>query len=199
MRALAIAALFLGSTGFALSQTTIQQVDFKNFSYPRTGPLLGHDRLVWLDQSAKSHIRLRNGKDSTGFTLASVAFAHVTGDAKEDAIVVLHYDTGGTQQTDYIYIYSLNSGQPRLLAYCHTGDRSDSGLHKVYGQDGKLVVELDDPDKAIALCCSTRFIRTQYEWRSGKFVASGPRQFGAIELQEYSPSGQPINGTAPSP
>lgn len=197
MRVLAIATLFLASTGFALSQTTIRQVDFKNFSYPRTGPLLGHDRLMWLDLSAKSQIRLHDGKDSTGFTLASVTFADVTSDAKEEAIIVLHYDTGGTQQTDYIYIYSLNSGQPKLLAYCYTGDRAYSGLYRVYGRNGKLVVELHDPKKAIGLCCSSRFIRTQYEWRNNGFVPHGSLQFGAIELQEYSPSGEPITRTAP--
>ena len=193
VRTLAIAVLLLFSVGFADGQKTIRQVDFKNFSYPRTGPLLAHDHLQWLALSATRHIRLRKGTDSEGFTLTSVQFANVTGDSKEDAIVVLHYDTGGTQQTDYIYIFSFVSGQPQLLAYCYTGDRSHSGLHKVYGQDGKLVIELDDPEKAIAECCSTRFIRTQYEWRNNRFVPHGPRQFGAIELQVRSPSGEPIN------
>ena len=124
MRALAIAMAFVMSAGFAHSQKSIRQVDFKNFSYPHTGPLLGHDHLQWLDLSAKRQIRLRRGTDSAGFTLASVKFADVTGDVKEEAIVVLHYDTGGTQQTDYIYIYSFDSGAPKLLAYCYTGDRA---------------------------------------------------------------------------
>lgn len=197
MRNIAIATLLLFSVGFAEGQKITPRVDFKNFSYPRTGPLLGHERLMWLDLSAKSQIRLHNGKDTTGFTLASVQFADVTGDAKEEAIIVLHYDTGGTQQTDYAYIYSLDSGEPKLLAYCYTGDRAHSGLHKVYGQNGELVVELDDPIKAIGECCSSRFIRTRYAWHNGRFTPSGPQQFGAIKLQEYSPSGQPTSGKTP--
>ena len=200
MRALAIAMLFLVSAGFADGQKAIRQVDFKNFTYPLSGPKLGHDHLRWLDISQKGQVRLRRGKDPSGsFTLSAVKFADVTGDATEEAIVVLHYDTGGTQQTDYIYIYSFDSGEPKLLAYCYTGDRAQSGLYKVYGRSGKLVVELHDPEKAIADCCSMRFIRTRYEWRNGRFVASGPRQFGAIKIQGYSPSDEPFTRTAHSP
>ncbi|MGA1984406.1 MAG: hypothetical protein ABSG84_18300 [Acidobacteriaceae bacterium] len=197
MRTLAIAALLLFSVGFADGQKTIRQVDFKNFNYPRTGPLLAHDRLMWLDRSATSQIRLHGGKDSTGFTLASVKYADATGDAKEEAIVVLHYDTGGTQQTDYIYIYSLESGRPKLLAYCYTGDRAHSGLYKVFGQSGKLVVDLFDPDKASGDCCSSGFIQTTYEWRGGRFMRVGPRQFGTPEPQNYTIFGQRITNTAP--
>ena len=192
MRLLAIAVLFLATAGLADGQTSIRQVDFKNFTYPRTGPLLGHDRMMWLGPPAKRQIRLRNGTDGGGFSLESVKFAGLTADAKEDAIVVLHYDTGGTQQTDYIYIYSLDSGKPKLLAYCCTGDRAASGLYSVYAQDGKLVVELNDTAKAVGLCCSTGFVRTRYRWSDGKFVASGPREFGPIKLQEYAPTGPPI-------
>jgi hypothetical protein len=196
MRVLAIAMVFLISAGFADGQKSIRQVDFKNFTYPRTGPLLAHDHLQWLDLTANSHIRLHDGKDS-GFTLAAVKYADVTGDAKEEAIVVLHYDTGGTQQTDYIYIYSFDSGQPKLLTYCYTGDRAYSGLYKVYGLSGKLVVELFDPDKQLGDCCSSGFIRTTYKWHNGRFFQFGPRQFGTPEPQDYSVFGQRISGTAP--
>lgn len=197
VRTLAIAALLLFSIGFADGQTTIRQVDFKNFSYPRTGPLLGHERMVWLDLSAKRQIRLHDGADSRGFTLASVKFAGMTGGVTEEAIVVLHYDTGGTQQTDYIYIYSLDSGHPRLLAYCYTGDRAYSGLYKVFGRSRKLVVDLFDPSKQSGDCWSSGFIETTYEWRNGRFMPVGPRKFGTPETQNYTTFGQRISGTAP--
>src|ERR1019366_10460576 len=79
VRTFAIAALLLLSVGFVGGQKTIRQVDFKNFSYPRTGPLLGHERLMWLDLSAKTLIRLHDGKGSTGFNLGSGQFGDVTG------------------------------------------------------------------------------------------------------------------------
>src|SRR5215471_15763262 len=90
-----------------------------------------------------------------GFTLQSVKFADLTGGGQEQAIVVLHYATGGTQQTDYVYIYSLIAEKPKLLAYFHTGDRAYSGLYKVFGDHGKLVVELFDPEKRSGDCCSS--------------------------------------------
>ena len=193
MRPLFIGLLFYASIGLTAAQTNIRQVDFKNFTYPLSGTLLGHDRLQWLDMagahSNRKPIHLVNGEDLTksssfvmdgheytqweGFTLQSVEFADVTGDGREEAIVVLHYRTGGTQQTDYVYIYSFADGQPKLLAYFHTGDRAYSGLCKVFGADGKLVVELFDPEKEIGDCCSSGIVRTRYTWHNERFEAFG--------------------------
>jgi hypothetical protein len=202
MRRLFVGLLY-ASIGFTSAQTNIRQVDFKNFTYPLSGPRLGHDRLQWLDMPTGAHsnrkpIHLVNGDDLTksssfvmdgqeytqweGFTLQSVEFADVTGDGQEDAIVVLHYRTGGTQQTDYVYIYSFAAGKPRLLAYFHSGDRAASGLYKVYGENGKLVVELFDPEKRSGDCCSSGFVRTRYKWRNGRFEAFGARE--SVTLQE---------------
>ena len=118
-----------------------------------------------------------------GFTLESVEFADVTGDGKEDAIVVLLYRTGGTQTTHYVYIYSFADGKPKLLAYSHTGSRADSGLYKVYGERGKLVFELSDPKKSMGDCCSSGFIRTRYRWHDGRFEAFGAHEYGSIKIE----------------
>jgi hypothetical protein len=117
-----------------------------------------------------------------GFTLQSVEFANVTGDGQEEAIIVLHYRTGGTQQTDYVYVYSFAAGRPKLLAYFHSGDRAASGLYKVYGENGKLVVELFDPEKRSGDCCSSAFVRMRYKWHNGRFEAFGARE--SVTLQE---------------
>jgi hypothetical protein len=78
-----------------------------------------------------------------------VSFAVVTGKGQENAIVVLHFDTGGTQQTDYVYFYALVVGKPKLLTYLSAGERAASGLYKVYGEGGRLVVELLDLAKSV--------------------------------------------------
>lgn len=114
----------------------------------------------------------------------SVSFADVTGESVENAIVVLHFDTGGTQQTDYVYIYAPGAEKPKLVACSSTGDRAASGLYKVYGEGGKLVVELSDPAKSEGDCCSTGFVRTQYKWQNGRFEASGNQEFGTIPLRK---------------
>lgn len=202
MRSLALGLLILISCGLATAEKDIRQVDFKNFTYPLSGTLLGHDRLQWLAMPREAHsnrkpIHLVNGDDLTkassfvmdgheytqweGFTLQSVEFADVTGEGKEDAIVVLKYFTGGTQKTHYVYIYSFDDGKPKLLAYCHTGDRAYSGLYKVYGDRGALVFELLDPKKESGLCCSSGFVRTRYRWQAGRFEVFGSHEYGTLK------------------
>lgn len=188
--------------GSAFAQKNIRLVDFKNFTYPLSGPLLGHGELKWLGNSKDRYskrkpIHLVNGDELekvssfmmdgkeypqfAGFTLQSVEFADVTGDGNEEAIVVLLYQSGGTQNTHYVYIYSFVNGKPQLLAYCHAGSRGFSGLYKVYGERGKLVVELLDPKKMEGECCSDGFVRTRYKWREGRFEAFGARETGTLK------------------
>jgi len=187
MRVFLIGFLLCARIGFAAAQANIQHVDFKNFSYPFSGTFGWPSRLVWLDMVKQEHVRLVNGQalhdsgngvTSTGLTLEDVQFADLTDSGGTDAIVVLRYDTGGTQYSNFVYIYSLVVGKPKLLACFHSGDRAASGLYKVYGQKGKLVVELFDPRKSEGDCCSTGFIRTRYRWNRRKFEAVGKHEFG---------------------
>jgi hypothetical protein len=208
MRTLALGILLCLCSGLAVSQNSIRQIDFKNFTYPLSDTLLGHDRLRWLDMptgaiSKRNTIHLEQGEDLTksssivmegreyvqweGFTLESVEFAGVTGGGQEDAIVVLHYRTSGTQQTDYVYIYSFAAGKPKLLAYFHAGDRAHSGLYKVYGEKGALVVELLDPEKRSGDCCSSGFVRHRYKWHNGRFEAFGSSEYGELVIEEHTP------------
>jgi hypothetical protein len=101
--------------------------------------------------------------------------------------VVLHYDTGGTQQTDYIYIVHEATHGPKVLAYCYTGDRAYSGLYGVHAEHGALIVELMDPHKRTADCCSTGIIRTRYEWRDNRFKVAGKPQQIDIEAPPVHP------------
>lgn len=204
MRFIALGLAVLTFSGVATAQESIRQVDFKNFQYPLSGPLLGHNRLQWLDLPSMAHpsrkpVHLVNGTDLTkassfvmdgheyaqweGFTLESVQFADLTGDGKEEAIIVLRYNTGGTQNTNYVYIYTFEDGKPKLLAYCYTGDRAYFGLNKVYGDRGMLVFELSDPRKRSGDCCSSGFVRMEYRWHEGRFEAFGAREFGALKGQ----------------
>jgi hypothetical protein len=204
IRLLVFAVVIFISSGLVYAQKSIRQVDFKNFNYPLSGPLLGHSELKWLGNpkdgySNRKPIHLVNGDDLekvssfvmdgqeysqfAGFTLQTVDFADVTGEGKEDAIIVLRYLTGGTQTTNYVYIYSFADGKPKLLAYCHTGSRADSGLSRVYGERGKLVFELSDLKKSIGDCCSSGFVRTRYQWQNGQFKVSGAHEYGPIEIE----------------
>jgi hypothetical protein len=184
--------MILASSVFVHAQKTIRQVDFKNFSYQLSSHLLGHARLQWLDVSPGGTIkgqtvRLVNGvtgkyaAGSPGFTLQSIEYADVTGDGKEDAIVVLRYDSGSTQNTHYIYIYSMANGHPKLLAYCHTGGGTNLGLHKAYGEQAELVIEMLDRQNLLGNCCTTGFVRLRYKWHDGGFQISGAPEHGTLK------------------
>ncbi len=177
-----------------LKAQEIRQVDFRNFTYPVSGHLLGHSSLQWLaDSTSNTHrksIQLVDGKDLIntssfvmngkeyaqyeGFTFKSVRYADLTRDGHEEAIVDLMYHSGGTQTTDYVYVYTFDQRRPKLLAYCHTGSRSDSGLYGVYGQKGLLIFELLDPIRNHGDCCSSGVLISRFRWQSGVFKRIGP-------------------------
>jgi hypothetical protein len=184
MRRFFIGLLLCASIGWAGEQS---KVDFKNFSYPWRYHSGWPARLQWLDSSEQHRVQLVNGRWTeeqeangpfSGLTLEEVQLADVTGDGQAEAIVILRYDTGGTQFSHYVYIYSLAERNPKLLASFHSGDRAASVLYRIYGQKGKLIVELFDPQKGEGDCCSLGFVRTRYKWSDGKFVAVGPQEFG---------------------
>jgi hypothetical protein len=187
-------------------------VDFKNFTYPLSGHLLGHSSLEWLDTPAhpaidRKTIHLLDGSELTktssvvvdgkeygqyeGFTFESVSYGDLTGDGKDEAIIVLRYHSGGTQTTNYVYVYALDEHGPRLLAYCHTGNRSDSGLYGVYARNGLLVFELLDPAGASAECCSSRVLISSYKWRDGVFKLAVPVRRRTLPPPTEQPDGSP--------
>jgi hypothetical protein len=203
MRFLLPAALVCLSLPSFDAQSSVRQVDFKNFVYPLSGSLLGHTELKWLNLpsggggSRVRTVQLKDGrsfkKDLSfrqsgreyaqyeGFVLQSVTYADVTDEGKEDAIVVLRYLTGGTQATHYVYIYAFEAGKPKLLAYCRTGDRAYHGLYRIYGERGNLVFELLDPGKSEGDCCSSGFVRTRYRWDGNRFQAVGRPEYGSVK------------------
>jgi hypothetical protein len=185
MRSFIFGVMILASSLLVHAQKTIRQVDFKNFSYPLSSRLLSHARLQWLDMSPGSMkekaIPIVNGMDGSGFILQSVAYADVTGDGKEDAVVVVRYDSGNTQNTHYVYIYTMADGHPKLLAFCHTGGGTNLGLHKAYGEQGLLVIEMLDRQSVPGTCCTSRFVRMRYKWRDGGFQISGVPEHGTFK------------------
>jgi hypothetical protein len=180
----------------------LRHVDFKNFSYKWIASSGWQDKLEWLPESEASEVRLVNRRWAVpeepqasagrllpflGLTFESRTFGNLTGDGREEAIVVLRYDSGGTQYWHYVYIYEAESSHPRLLAYFHTGDRATSGLYRVYAQGAGLVVELFDPREKAGDGCSSRFIRSRYWWSNGTFGSLGPVEFGVPKTASRLP------------
>lgn len=182
MKALISGLVFFAILGAAGKPRNIREVDFKNFTYPipMTGSNSGHDRLVWQSTYTVRHVKLVSGKSNAGFSFQSEQFGDVLGNGRDEAIVVLRFHSG-TLDTNYVYIYSFDAQLPKLLAYFHTGHRAIFGLYRVYGENGRLVVDLFDPDRRSGDCCSAGYVRTRYRWQAGKFRPFGPRENGTVE------------------
>ncbi|HST53749.1 MAG TPA: hypothetical protein VLJ61_17205 [Pyrinomonadaceae bacterium] len=158
---MALLLLLTLQPAYSQQRKSIRRVDFKNFTYPRWGRMKNGE----LQEKRSSFGRLVGGGN-----LADVSYGDVTGDGKEEAIVFITLVSGGSALPGEVYIYTMRNARPRLLWNFSTGDRADGGLHGIYADKGKLVVELNGPKRGIEPdCCPKRFTRTRYAWRGGWF------------------------------
>jgi hypothetical protein len=177
------------STPFAVPQTRteeqsqIRKIDFKNFEYPA--------KPIYSD--GEHSFKLRNGTfkgrhyaGSTGLEpvyLTQVVYGDVTGDGKEEAILVLFENVRGSAIPYYVYVYTLNSGKPGLLWSFQTGDRGDGGLRQAYAENAELVIDLYGKDtvvnenledkEVLGACCPKSFTRSRYKWDGKEFRRQG--------------------------
>lgn len=134
----------------------------------------------------KERIRLVNGKwddredgdwadraSFSGLTLEGVQFAHLSGSDSEDAIVVLRYDSGGTQYHFWVYLYGIADGEPKLLGFFHAGDLAYYGLDRVSEEDGILNVQVLDPKLRQGDCCSNGYVNYKFRWNKQGFESVG--------------------------
>jgi len=172
----------------------IRSIDFANFTYP------------WVSDFGEPHtsFTLVRGKYSGSpsllpMDLFSVTYADVTGDSLEDGIVVLSVLVERAPAAPHAaYLYAIEKNKPRLLWAFATGDRSDGGLRRIYGDDGKLLIELYGKGKVVGADLYADdgsdaevpypyyFTRTRYEWTGTKFqqiapseMLSDPDKYGA--------------------
>ena len=150
--------------------------DFCNFTYPgirnpRTGKRMWPathftlTRGAWQEADDEPYART--------VTLENIERADLTGAGRKSAITTLRWHSGGSMQKGLVYIWGPEAEKPKLLWSFAAGDRSDGGLHNVYGKNGDLIVELNDLKAAIGACCSRRFIRTRYHWNGSRFEPVG--------------------------
>jgi hypothetical protein len=170
------------------TSVSVRETDFANFRYP-------FGRARWtLQDSLQEPVRENGIVREDGYLLDRVVYGDVTGDGREDALVVVGGITGGSAVPHYVFAYA--DGPRRLWAF-ETGDRAAGGLKDVYARDGMLVVELFGQDKlptrpetltaddgtGTPACCPTRFTRSRYGWNGRRFELRG-----TPEVLPYDPA-----------
>ena len=160
---------------------------FANFTYP-SYPLFqgatdvdGGRRSFTLKQGIfEPRFNDRGYIERIGGYLKSVEFGDVTGDGRKEAIVAIGNLCDCSGVWFGIYVYKLAGRKPtRLLWGFHTGDRAVGGLRDVYGQRGRLVVELNgrgsgpnSPPENYngAQCCTLDYTQRRYRWNGSRFI-----------------------------
>jgi hypothetical protein len=168
---------------------SIRATDFRNFRYPFQGTawtlIDGEERGAGDDEDPEWRYEFSN-----------VSYGDLTGDGREEAVVTITAETGGTMVPHWVFVYAAGPRDPELLWSFETGDRTQGGLKGVSVDEGTLVVELfgknmvpSDPetfgaedDTAQGACCPSVFTRTRYAWTGRAFVLHG-----APEVLPYDP------------
>jgi len=185
------------------SDSPLTKFDFKNYTYPLPRGWQNPDN---------SDITLKNGKLAPvsvdvsddmddeekaaakaerriGMSYVTTKYMDVTGDGKDEALVVLKVETAGSAIPQFVYIYDWKDEKPELIWYFRTGDRADGGLKSMNVESGQFVVELFGQDRFLLggietgkitddyeqLCCPTYFTRTYYKWNGKNFLMNKKR------------------------
>lgn len=171
-----------------MAQQSIRNVDWKNSSYPMAEVEDVPGDVEWMSPRAtaesaslaKGDYVLPDCSDDDrcpAVTFDSVNYGALTGIKSTVALVVLTYHSGGTAGWQYVYLYSLKSSRPQLLAWLRTGSRAYQGLREVTIIGGDLVLVVNDPDKRQGDCCSNGTITTRYRWLRDSFSAMGKPEY----------------------
>lgn len=183
--------------------SSIRAVDFANSAYP-ANPAFSYGRKSFKLQ----HGRYDGDKSHDPLILAFVGYGDVTSDGLEEATVVIEVSIRGSAIPHIVYIYTAESGSPKLLWAFQTGDRGDGGLRQAYAENGRLVIELYGKDKLIGknlyesdpfalegVCCPKLFTRARYRWQGDHFQQEGkeavlpnPEGHGTPVMTPYRPS-----------
>jgi hypothetical protein len=159
---------------------SIRDTDFRSFRYEFRGT-------AWTLVGGVERGAGQDDDPEWRYEFANVSYGDLTGDGREEAVVTITAETGGTLRPHWVFVYAAGPRAPELLWAFETGDRAAGGLKSVSVDDGALVVELlgknmipSDPatfgaedDTSQGACCPSVFTRTRYAWTGRAFALRG--------------------------
>ena len=168
-----IYVLLLASFTVVYGQGEIRSVDFKNFTY-----------LAHCVGEEPSDVTVKDGEfleekqmdgyvDRFSFSVFDIAYGDLTGDRKDEAIVLTICNTGGTGNFSEGFVYSMKGRKPDLIARIPGGDRADGGLRSTRVENGLLIVESNETGPEGGACCPQIIVTTRYKVAGGRIVQSG--------------------------
>lgn len=141
----------------------VEAIDFENYTYPlggRSYRLIGGYYASGAAPEAQWELRLAE----------PTYYGDLTGDGRNEAVVVLSHGAVGGPQTVEARVYTLRGGSPVLLATFPVAEALDCRLdHYVDLDDGKVRVERVQGQ---AGRCERNEVR-EYRWDGARFVPVG--------------------------
>lgn len=164
-----ILACLLFFVGSAQAQNDIRKVDFKNFTYETDNAI-----------EEKTRVTVKNGEfyskkedESLYFEVSGVEYGDLTGDGRDEAIIRILYNTGGSGNFTSGFVYTMKNGKPVVLTEFEGGDRAYGGIVSAKVIDGQLVVERNAAGENGGSCCPEFIETTRYKWDGKELVQVG--------------------------
>jgi hypothetical protein len=188
---------------FKTPNSEIGQFDFRNFTYPLPRGwqhpevkeiTLGNGKVkpvaANVDEEMSNEAKAEaKAQRRIGMSYVTTRFMDVTGDGKDEAVVILKVETRGNAIPQLVYVYEWKDGAPSLIWNFRTGDRADGGLKDIRVENGLVTLELYGQDRFVLgevetgkitgdeeqLCCPTFFTRSNYKWNGNNFLLQPKR------------------------
>lgn len=171
------------------SDSPIGAFDFKNYKYPLPRGWQDSDGKEVDLVDGKRPMEMEGDVERIGLSYVTTKFLDVTADGKDEAIVILKIDTGGSAIPQVVYVFNWKNDAPELVWFFRTGDRADGGLKNIKLDAGSMIVELFGKDRYIVgeldtakitgdeeqLCCPTHWTQSRYKWNGSAFRLEGKR------------------------
>lgn len=168
----AFAFLFISTiSGFA--QSDIRRVDFKNFTYSAVCSGETPDKVTVKDGEFSSEKQEDGYVDRFYFRVFDIAYGDLTGDGKDEAIILTVCNTGGTGNFSEGFVFAMKAGKPVLTTRIPGGDRAYGGLRSAKVAAGMLVIESNDVGEMGGACCPAFIITTKYKIAGNKLAQVG--------------------------
>ena len=155
------------------AQGDITTIDFKNFTYPAYCVGDAPQKITVMDGEFLKETQEDGYVDRFSFSVMDVAFGDLTGDGKPEAVILSICNTGGTGNFSEGFVYTLQTGKPRLVARIPGGDRAYGGLRGAWIENGQLIVDSNEVGEVGGACCPEFVVTTKYKLTAGKLVKSG--------------------------
>lgn len=162
----------------AFAQKDIKDIDFSNFTYEPYCAGEDPQKITVTDSEFSESKEVDGYTERLYFKAFNVTYGDLTGDLKDEAIVLTVCNTGGTGNFTEGFIYSVKGGKPLLLARIPGGDRAYGGLREASAENGILTVESNDVGEAGGACCPEFVVTNYYKLSGGKLseIRKGDRR-----------------------